>query len=209
MEVIPDIYLLESTKGSSIYLIKSEEIILIDASIPGRTKHIINEIKSLGINPQDVSHILLTHHDFDHIGNAKGLKDQTGAQLWASKEDIPFIQEEKMRPGLKGLLQLVLKIDKPVIDSILTEEQHPDSINVIPTPGHTPGHTAFLYKDALFVGDLALNRGGKLILAPGIFTDNKPLLMESLKRLNQQSFEWICPAHGKPLKRNNLNELIK
>ncbi|WP_334295950.1 MBL fold metallo-hydrolase, partial [Clostridioides difficile] len=39
----------------------------------------IKELKTLGIKLTDIKHILLTHHDVDHISNIKLLKEKTGA----------------------------------------------------------------------------------------------------------------------------------
>ena len=63
MKIEEDVYSLKSTKGSYSYLIKDKETILIDTGNPGKFKNILKEIKSLNINPKDINHILLTHHD--------------------------------------------------------------------------------------------------------------------------------------------------
>ena len=50
------------------YLIKEEGLILVDAGFPGRGKKFLGELKSLSIEPKDISLILLTHSHWDHIG---------------------------------------------------------------------------------------------------------------------------------------------
>lgn len=67
------------------------EVFLIDTGMPGHAEQILSELRGLGISPCDIRAIFLTHHDVDHIGNAEYLRQATGAELWAPKEDIPYI----------------------------------------------------------------------------------------------------------------------
>ena len=113
MKIEENVYALESTKGSYSYLIKDKETILIDTGNPGKVKNILKEIESLNIKPKNIKHILLTHHDVDHIGNATLLQKETGATLWASKKDIPYILGDKGRPGIKKLSALLMRVKKP------------------------------------------------------------------------------------------------
>lgn len=101
MEIVKNVHMLECTEMSHVYLIQAEENILIGAGFPGLTEKIVNEIETIGINARSIKHILLTHHDIDHIGNAKSLKDITGATLWASIEDTPYINGKINRQGIR------------------------------------------------------------------------------------------------------------
>jgi len=204
LKIKENIYLLDSTAGSYAYLIAGEEPILIDTGYPGRSKKIIEEIIRLGINPRDIAHILLTHHDVDHIGNAKALQLATGARLWASKEDLPYIQGERNREGIKRIVQAIIRVDNPRVDSIFTKGQKIGSVEIISTPGHTPGHVSFLYEDVLFVGDLVRTNKGKLKRFPSFSTWNKVISDISLQQIKSFNFEWICPAHGEPVRGRDL-----
>jgi len=141
MKIEENVYALESTKGSYSYLIKDKETILIDTGNPGKVKNILKEIESLNIKPKNIKHILLTHHDVDHIGNATLLQKETGATLWASKKDIPYILGDKSRPGIKKVASFLMRVKKP--EKIKSyNDQKIDDIEIIPTPGHTPGHVS-------------------------------------------------------------------
>lgn len=208
LKIKQNIYLLDSTKGSFAYLITGEEPVLIDTGFPGRSKQIIEEITLLGIKPRDIAHILLTHHDVDHIGNAKALQLVTGARLWSSKDDLPYIQGERNREGIKRIVQAIIKVDNPRVDSTFTEGQKIASVEIIPTPGHTPGHVAFLYEDVLFVGDLVKTNKGKIKRFPSLTTWNKAIMDISLQQIKSYNFEWICPAHGTPVRGRDLWEAL-
>lgn len=194
--------MLETTKRSHTYLINSEEPVLIDTGFPGESNEIIKEISNLGIKPK---HIFLTHHDIDHIGNAKILKEFTGAKLWATKEDEPFIIGEKNRTGIKRIVQTIVKVEKPRLDLFLANQQDFFSIKVISTPGHTPGHVCFLYKNVLFAGDLVTNINGKLKLPPKFGNWDNEILKSSVEKIKLLDFDWLCPAHGEPVQHKNIN----
>lgn len=206
MQIVQNVYLFESTKGSYVYLINEHEPVLIDTGHKGKFKQIVQEVSNWGINPKDIKHIFLTHHDTDHIGNAKLLRDLTGAKLWASREDMPFIIGSQERPGLKKMIQSIVKVDTPIIDDIFPSNFQ--SIDIIPTPGHTPGHTAFLYKKVLFVGDLVFNFNGTLKFLPSFFNWNVDILKSSLQKIKAVDFEWICTAHGEPIRRENIKNWL-
>lgn len=192
MIITDDVCLLDSAWGNNSYLIQGKNAILIDTGPRIRGKFILHHIVSLNIR---LKHILLTHYDVDTMGNAAQLQNHTGAQVWASDQDIPYIQGSKDRHGLKKYLKYItrtsISIDiQPLPTSI-------DGIKVLLTPGHTPGHVCFLYRDILFVGDLLENRKG--ILRPPRTNWNKEILAQSLEKVADCSFKWICPAHGRPI----------
>ena len=198
MKIGENVYALESTKGSYAYLINDKETILIDTGRPGKIKNILNEIESLNIKPKNIKHILLTHHDVDHIGNATLLQEETGARLWASKEDIPYILGDKSRPGIKKIASLLMRVKKPEKIKSYNDQKIGD-IKIIPTPGHTPGHVSFLYRNILFAGDLVGNSNGVLKKPPKIGNSDEKSIKESILKMSEHSFKWVCPAHGEPL----------
>ena len=161
-------------------------------------------LAALGLKPNDIAHILLTHHDVDHIGNAKVLQQTSGATLWAPQIDVPYIHGDRNRPGIKRIVQTLVKVDKPHVDKIYAAGQKIGSIEVIPTPGHTAGHVSLLYQDILFAGDLVMSAKGKLRPSPPLMTWNTSELKKSLKHVGTLSFEIVCPAHGLPVKGANL-----
>ena len=79
MRVTDYVYALDSTKGNYSYIIVDEKNILVDTGRPGQGKGILNDLKSINIRPHDIEHILLTHHDLDHVGSAAFLQGETGS----------------------------------------------------------------------------------------------------------------------------------
>ena len=204
MEITTGVHLLKSTRGSYAYLVLGDEPILIDTGFPKRSAAILAELETLGLKPTDLAHIFLTHHDIDHIGNAHALQQASGAKLWAPQEDVPYILGQRNRPGVKRLMQALIKVEKPQIDETYTPGQKIGGIEVIPTPGHTPGHVSFLSGETLFSGDLVTSSKGRLRPSPALITWNKEALKRSLSEVKNHSFSWVCVAHGEPVQRGNL-----
>lgn len=202
MKVTDEVYALDSTKGNYSYLIIGEEIILVDTGRPGQGKGILKDLNVLGVKPEDISHILITHHDVDHVGSLSFLQKATGAKVWASKEDIPYIYGEKSRPGIKKLVSVIMRMEKPENIIPYSEDQRIGAIEVIPTPGHTPGHVSLLYKDVLLVGDLFKTSKGKISPMNSFMNWDDEVLAQSINKINDYEFKCVCPAHGQPLKIN-------
>ncbi len=91
MQVTNNVFRLDSSKGAYVYLITGKENILVDAGFPWAGKRILRELEQLGVAPQKIHDILLTHGDIDHIGNAAFFQSLSGASLWASQAEIPLI----------------------------------------------------------------------------------------------------------------------
>lgn len=203
-----DVYALDSTKGNYSYVILGEKIILVDTGRPGQGKGILNDLKSVGIEPHDVKHILITHHDVDHIGSLAFLQQVTGAKIWASKEDIPYIYGEKSRPGIKKLISFIMRVKKPENINSYHEDQKISDVKIITAPGHTPGHVCLLYNDVLFAGDLFRASKGKVSNMMSFMNWDDSILKNSIAKIDDYDFNWICPAHGEPIKRDGqLKEL--
>lgn len=199
MKITETVFQLESTKRSHAFLIRAGETFLIDTGMPNSAKPILAEIQSLGTQLSDIRAILLTHHDVDHVGNAKQLQDATGAELWAPEEDVPYILGQKRRPGVKRLIEAAVRPQKPVVTGTYGADWRFSDIHVLRAPGHTPGHTIFAFQNVLFTGDLFKFIHGRFQLFPGFMNWNQDEVKKSLSILKCLDYEWFCPAHGDPV----------
>ncbi len=104
----------------------------------------------------ELTHILLTHTHFDHVGGLAELKTLTGAPIFAHQEAIPMLERTEAMAQLWGFY-----VDPPPpVDELLAEGQRLKvgeiELEVMETPGHAPGHVTF-YAPAyhlLFDGDV-------------------------------------------------------
>ena len=77
-----------------------------------------------------------------------------------------------------------------------------DDLLMIPTPGHTKGHSVFLYRDKfLFTGDhLAWDPDDQRLIAfRGACWYSWTEQIKSMERLLDFRFEWVLPGHGRPV----------
>jgi glyoxylase-like metal-dependent hydrolase (beta-lactamase superfamily II) len=207
MKINDKVFLLNSTKGAYVYLILGKEIILIDTGLQFHRRGILKELAAMNIQLGDIKHILLTHNDLDHIGNAAKLQEETGAKLWASAQDIPYITGCMHRPSFKKFLPYIFRVKKPKDVIAYKDGEKVGGVEIIPTPGHTPGHVCLLFEDVLFAGDLVKNVKGDLIPYPSFWNWDSLLLEASINKISGFSYKWVCPAHGEPIERNKITKL--
>ncbi|MFA9380095.1 MAG: MBL fold metallo-hydrolase [Acetanaerobacterium sp.] len=203
MQIVSGIYSLDCARHSNVFFIE-EEGTLIDTGIPGHANEILYELKSLGFAPTDVKYILLTHHDVDHTGNVKSLQEATGATVFLGKEDIPYLMNEKSRPGIKRFIQKILRAWPPKSCEILYDDEKIGVISTHYAPGHTPGHHIFQYKGSLFTGDLFKVKNGEIKGMGSRMNDDTGKQRESITMLRDLSFEWAFPSHGTPIKNDRV-----
>lgn len=136
---------------------KGEKVWIIDT---GFGRNIFTIMDSLGIDPINVSQVLLTHMHGDHIGGM--LRDSTllfpDAQVILSQKEFTYWS------ALGEKAQNSQKILNMYADKIIRQEPYDlndkfeDGIHMIEAYGHTPGHVMFLIKDGkdqlLIWGDL-------------------------------------------------------
>lgn len=139
--------------------------------------------------------ILLTHSHWDHIADAAALKKILDAPLYVHEADA----ENVIRPGSDGL-PLFFPIEGVQPNGYLTEGQTVKigkfTVQVIHTPGHTPGGVCFwLPKENLLISGDTVFKGTIGNLS---FPTARPLLMwESLKKLSKLPPETVViPGHG-------------
>jgi len=209
MNISNEVIKLDSTKGSYTYAaIGTDGVTLIDTSRPGKGKAILSELAVHDIKPSEIKRILLTHHDIDHIGNAAFLQEQTGCEIYIHPNDYPYAMEDKKREGIKRFFSLIIKVQKPrEIKQIMGDML--GGFAIIPTPGHTKGHTAYRFRNILFVGDLITSKDGRVNKIPPIMIWDKAVSLNSIKFLPVEGVEWLCMAHGEPVSITAWNEFNK
>jgi len=163
-----------------IYLLKTPNALA--AIDPAEAAPVVQACEVLGCR---LTHILNTHHHWDHTGANLELKSCYGCLVFGSESDASRI---------------------PGIDAGVSETR-PAKINgmeirVMDVPGHTLGHIAYVLDDALFCGDTLFGAGcGRL------FEGTPAQMWHSLSKIIQLPAEtrFYC-AHEYTL--NNLEFAI-
>lgn len=138
-------------------------------------------------NELQVTHILLTHGHFDHVGAAGELREQTGAKIFIHPDDIPLVQSGGRSAGVSGL-----QVDGTFRDGEVIEVGEL-RITVMHTPGHTPGSSMFICDDIIFSGDtLFAGVVGRTDLPGG----DTPAMKKSLRRIAALHGDYrVLPGH--------------
>lgn len=130
----------------SAYAIDTPDgIILIDAlnNMAEARDILIPNMKAVGLDPQRLRYVIITHGHGDHWGGAQYLQDQYGAKIVASAQDWPMI-EQPAQPGspFAGLTPPRRDIAAKDGDRI---DLGGTSIKLYVTPGHTPGTLSLIF----------------------------------------------------------------
>ena len=86
-EVAENVYLIDNQLYSipewgSVYLLDEENKALIETGPATSATHVINGIRQIGIEPEDIAYIIVTHIHLDHAGGAGVLlKDMPRARV--------------------------------------------------------------------------------------------------------------------------------
>ena len=87
------------------------------------------QLEALGIAPAEITHVLLTHHHYDHVVGVRALADRFGAPVWAHEQTDQLIDD---------------KVDQTFTDGD-TIETGALRVEVIHTPGHCADHCALAF----------------------------------------------------------------
>ncbi len=221
MKIADNIELLEiSGNNGALYPVLAwdeNEVVLIDAGLPGQLELIREAVSKAGFALEDITKLLITHQDMDHIGCAKQLSE-LGIQVLTHEAEAPYIQGEKTNVKLAAMearLDQLSENEKAFYDqvkaaapmfyvNISQKLQDGDvldfcgGVRVIHTPGHTPGHAAFLFEKSNLVvcGDAANIADGSLIGPNPQYSQDMATATESFEKIKNLGADIICCYHG-------------
>lgn len=125
-----------------IYLVDGgKELALIDAGLGTSGRGIINNITTLGFDPQLLKYVIATHGHIDHIGGLNYFKS-LGAKIVCHSKELEAITTGN--PKLTAAWYYGVNYQPVDVDIILNKEEQDITVGKLTlhcphTPGHTPG----------------------------------------------------------------------
>lgn len=143
-----------------VYLICAEQITMIDSGVAGAEEAIFSYLDALG-RTREISRLILTHSHPDHIGAARAVHAATGCSVLAGEAERGWIEDterqlaERPVPGFHSLVGGPVALDAILTAGDRLELAHGLTLEVLFTPGHSPGSLSFLLREeeVLFTGD--------------------------------------------------------
>lgn len=168
---------------SAYVLARGREVAIVDTGVSGGVDRFDDAFAALGAGWGDVDHVMLTHLHGDHVGGLGGvLAAAPDARAYAGELDVAGIDSPRpLTPVGDG-------------DEIL-------GMQVIATPGHTPGHIAVYDAETglLVAGDALNTDDGSITGADPAFTADLDVAAESIRRMAMLDVDTVLSGHGPPV----------
>ena len=141
---------LTDRRDCSVYLVDAGELILIDSGAGVATAKIVTNIELLGLDPGQLSTLILTHCHIDHVGGAVYFKERFGVKIVMHLLDAVAVEQaDLVRTGASWynlrLAPLSVDVKLSQAEEALSFRDGTKLVSVH-TPGHTPGSVA-IYRD--------------------------------------------------------------
>jgi glyoxylase-like metal-dependent hydrolase (beta-lactamase superfamily II) len=192
------------------YLVREDDgLTLIDTAFAGSVAGILDAAREQGA---PIRRIVLTHAHSDHAGSLDALHAALpDAEVLVGEREARFLagdyslDADEPQTKLNGGWVLC----KTEVTRRLVPGDRVGSLEVVASPGHTPGHLAFLdTRDrALIAGDAYQTRGGVAVSGtveplfpfPAWATWHKPTALQSARALCALAPSYLAIGHGRVL----------
>lgn len=212
MKIIENVYLVPGVTANPYLVADEDGFTLIDAGLPRSEKKITDYLAGLGKSAGDIRRIVLTHSDMDHVGSLAALKRLSGARTYAGQIEADAIAAGKPSRQIQSrgfspmrlifaLLRPFFKVEPMQVDEILSEGRILPvlgGLQIIATPGHTPGHIS-LYSEStgvLFCGDSMVTEKDSIQGSRPPVTWDEAKARESVVKQSKLAPRIVCPGHG-------------
>jgi hydroxyacylglutathione hydrolase len=166
--------------GENCFLFRpqgGDELLIVDPG--GEAERILAAVEATGAA---VEAILLTHCHFDHIGAVAPVARATGAPVYCPEIEVPVLADIMAYVPWPGFGPYESYEADEIVRGGETLELAGMEIEVVFTPGHSPGHVTYAVKGepAIFSGDVLFQGSVGRVDPPG---GDGPTLLASIAKL--------------------------
>jgi metallo-beta-lactamase class B len=213
-----NLYYVGNRDVSSHLIDTGEGLILLDTAFPQTVYLLLESIRKLGYDPQDIRTIVHCHGHYDHFGGTRAIVELTGARTALGRQDIDILTD---RPELSWAPEYgvpfyeTFDVDIPLADGDVIALGN-TAIECVHIPGHTPGAMAYFFQ----VEDEGKTYTAGIHGGPGLNTLTDEYLeqynlpfsrradyMASLRRLQARSVDLFIGAH--PAQNDTLTKMLR
>ncbi len=139
-KVYDNLYFVGGKIHTSWALTTSEGIIIIDTVYPYNSEElIIGGLERLGLDPEDIRYVIISHAHGDHIGGAQILQDRFGAEVVMGGLDWDLVEAYPNRYASMAPTRGIVATDGMELTLGNT------TVTIWETPGHTPGTLSYTF----------------------------------------------------------------
>ena len=189
-QVFDNLYYVGADWVASWLLVSDQGLILFDALYEGLTDDLVENIRQLGFDPNDIRYLIGSHAHYDHIGGALRFQQEFSAVMMMTEEDWAMTEQPaEFREYPKPIRHLSVA-DGSTLNLGRTR------LRFMKTPGHTPGVLSTLFTvyddgyphSAFMFGGAGLNFSG---------VERTEMYIDSIKRMQQiTGIEVNVPNHA-------------
>ena len=140
-KVFDNLYFIGGRIHSSWALKTNEGLIVFDTIYPYNSEElVIGGLRKLGLDPQDIKYLIISHSHQDHIGGAEMIQTRYRSRIVMSEPDWSLVEKLPNR----------FKTMAPKRDIVATDGMKvtlgESTVSIWFTPGHTEGTTSFTFQ---------------------------------------------------------------
>ena len=177
-------------KWVSAWLLESDQGLILFGSLYGElTDIVVDGIRELGFDPNDIRYLIVSHAHYDHIGGARRFQEEFGAVVMMTEADWNMADEPAVYQEYPKPIRHLSVSDGSTLNLGRTR------LRFVQTPGHTPGVLSTRFTvydngyphDAFLFGGVGLNFSG---------VERTEMYINTIQRLMQlEEIEVNIPNH--------------
>jgi len=145
--IVGNVYYVGNADVSSHLIDTGDGLLLIDTAYPQTVYLLLESVRRLGFDPDQIVGILHSHAHYDHMGGTRAIVELTGAKTYLGTQDVEFVErrpELTWTPEYGAEFYEAFHTDVPLRDGDVVRRGNA-AIRCVHTPGHTPGAMSFFY----------------------------------------------------------------